>query len=481
MKQRRIERYHVTDIKLADSHKIIEVDVNYSSGSRNWLTGEMGKQGIHISTLFCEKTGCSTSFQMFGDTHLKTLLVPMDRFNAKKLEEIAGDIINNREKSILYGEAYTAIIEETAKRNSVTIASSDEDAYKVAEFEVGQRVRKLQPKSETTPVLWTGVIVAREMDEYGRGMRYQVVDDDAWHWHYVEAVDHHSKLELTGEPDYSLAQIAERVKAALDAEAERKAEDARKAQEKTDATAVALQDLKVRYPWAKQDGSSHARAAANLRRELHEAFPGIAFSVTSESYSGGNSVKVSWVNGPTDAQVREVSEKYQYTYLTEADILSDGTSYKSTPEHKAVDQWLGTAKYVSASRMVSEDVRAEVRAELVRYYGDEETMRHGQCSVHSATSGSEIYGKFKEFEIAEGRLVAVFEKPEFVEPVVASATDIEVKENPERGGIEIKFKSRPDDTILEQVKRLGFRWSRRQHLWYAKVTEARRDFAFSLV
>jgi hypothetical protein len=65
--------------------------------------------------------------------------------------------------------------------------------------------------------------------------------------------------------------------------------------------------------------------------------------------------------------------------------------------------------------------------------------------------------------------------------VVVDGGDIEVKENPALGGIEIKFAKRPDDSIIAQVKRYGFRWSKRQHLWYAKANETRRSFAFSLV
>lgn len=48
--------------------------------------------------------------------------------------------------------------------------------------------------------------------------------------------------------------------------------------------------------------------------------------------------------------------------------------------------------------------------------------------------------------------------------------------NNEKNGIEIRFESKPETNILEKLKTNGFRWSVKQKMWYAKITEARMTF-----
>lgn len=48
-----------------------------------------------------------------------------------------------------------------------------------------------------------------------------------------------------------------------------------------------------------------------IRQSLKAAFPGVKFSVKSESYSGGSSVNVHWVDGPSQKAVEEVVGAYQ--------------------------------------------------------------------------------------------------------------------------------------------------------------------------
>ncbi|MFC2036995.1 hypothetical protein ACFLYD_03350 [Chloroflexota bacterium] len=49
-----------------------------------------------------------------------------------------------------------------------------------------------------------------------------------------------------------------------------------------------------------------------------------------------------------------------------------------------------------------------------------------------------------------------------------SAGGVTIRRNPERQGIEVVFPAKPDEEIRTALKRLGFRWSRRQGLWYAR-------------
>lgn len=57
--------------------------------------------------------------------------------------------------------------------------------------------------------------------------------------------------------------------------------------------------------------SQQAQAAKLIRKELKAAFPGIKFSVTSQGFSMGNCVDISWTDGPTEDEVHKISDKYE--------------------------------------------------------------------------------------------------------------------------------------------------------------------------
>lgn len=93
--------------------------------------------------------------------------------------------------------------------------------------------------------------------------------------------------------------------------------------------------------------SSAANCAAAIREELKKAFPGIKFSVKSDTFSGGNSVHIEWTNGPTDDQVRDIVRKYQYGSFNSMDDC-----YEYTNNRQDIPQ----AKYVQTRREISNDV-----------------------------------------------------------------------------------------------------------------------------
>jgi hypothetical protein len=96
-----------------------------------------------------------------------------------------------------------------------------------------------------------------------------------------------------------------------------------------------------------------ASAAKAIRVELKTKFPGIKFSVRSSTFAGGNSIDVSWTDGPTDAAVGEVIGKYQYGNF---DGMTDCYNYE--PTHVVCEDGtikeLGGAKYVHSHRKFSE-------------------------------------------------------------------------------------------------------------------------------
>lgn len=115
--------------------------------------------------------------------------------------------------------------------------------------------------------------------------------------------------------------------------------------------------------------SSHAGAAAAIKAELQTAFPGVKFSVKSDSYSMGDSVHISWEDGPTCKQVDELSCKYQYGSFNSMEDM-----YEHTNSRDDIPQ----TKYVSSSRTQSETVKALLPQFVAIFCGTDSTDWHNK-------------------------------------------------------------------------------------------------------
>ena len=51
--------------------------------------------------------------------------------------------------------------------------------------------------------------------------------------------------------------------------------------------------------------------AKGVRQALAKVFPGVTFSVRTDTYSGGASIDVGWLDGPTEKQVEAVTHRYE--------------------------------------------------------------------------------------------------------------------------------------------------------------------------
>ncbi len=67
-----------------------------------------------------------------------------------------------------------------------------------------------------------------------------------------------------------------------------------------------------------------AETAKLVRAALKRAFPGVKFSVRSETYSMGASIDVSWTAGPATAEVSPVAKAYASKRF---DGMIDGSAY----------------------------------------------------------------------------------------------------------------------------------------------------------
>lgn len=96
-----------------------------------------------------------------------------------------------------------------------------------------------------------------------------------------------------------------------------------------------------------------ANCAAAIRTELKSAFIGVKFSVTSDTYSGGNSVHISWTDGPTVKEVEAITSKYQYGHFNGMEDL-----YEYSNNREDIPQ----AKYIQESRTMSDTAKSDILA-----------------------------------------------------------------------------------------------------------------------
>lgn len=98
-----------------------------------------------------------------------------------------------------------------------------------------------------------------------------------------------------------------------------------------------------------------AQAAAAIRTELKNAFPGIKFRVTSENYTGGSSVRIEYVDGVKRERVERVVCKYEQGRF---DGMTD--CYDYTNSRSDVPQ----VKYIFVERKSSDETRAKIMSDL---------------------------------------------------------------------------------------------------------------------
>jgi len=110
-----------------------------------------------------------------------------------------------------------------------------------------------------------------------------------------------------------------------------------------------------------------ALCASNIRTELRRAFPAAPFSVRSNSFAGGDSVHVAWTDGPTTAQVQEVTDKYSEGSF---DGMQDLYEYRRSA---FLDAFGGT-KYLSVDREYSDGTLALVLSQIHQEFDTPETL-----------------------------------------------------------------------------------------------------------
>lgn len=135
--------------------------------------------------------------------------------------------------------------------------------------------------------------------------------------------------------------------------------------------------------------SSHAAAAQAIRDELKKAFKDCKFSVTSDSFSGGNAVRISWTDGVTAGEVENIVNKYQYGHF---DGMND--IYENTNSRDDIPQ----VKYVTASRTISDEALTKIKnaiCELMDFSSADQYRDQPEQIAYRIAAQSVLNGDFK--------------------------------------------------------------------------------------
>ncbi|RAH27384.1 LPD29 domain-containing protein [Pantoea agglomerans] len=141
-------------------------------------------------------------------------------------------------------------------------------------------------------------------------------------------------------------------------------EERRKEQEKEEAErlyAAECERLKTapEYAALSQDKNGAVQVTSNIRKELKARFVGVKFSVRKRSY---DSVSVNWMDGPTEEEVKAVTDKYKESYF-------DGMQDMSVSCASPFNRIYGGVGYIFTDRDYSDGMKEKAVNMIAKKYG----------------------------------------------------------------------------------------------------------------
>jgi hypothetical protein len=110
--------------------------------------------------------------------------------------------------------------------------------------------------------------------------------------------------------------------------------------------------------------------------------------------------------------------------------------------------------------------------------------KHSGWRVHKVECGSHlasVIGHDARLFTAPAATPAATEKPTTETPAPAVAVaEVQVTENTEKNGVEIRFPSKPPAFLLTTLKSLGWKWSKFSACWYRTATDDARKLAHDI-
>ena len=106
--------------------------------------------------------------------------------------------------------------------------------------------------------------------------------------------------------------------------------------------------------------TEHARTAKLIRKKLAALYPYTTFRVRSRSFSGGNDVRISWTDGPTEQEIQKLTAVHEFGHF---DGMTDCYYYSNV--HPNAPQ----VKYISTTRTRSDATYRAIVDQLNREWG----------------------------------------------------------------------------------------------------------------
>lgn len=157
-------------------------------------------------------------------------------------------------------------------------------------------------QAETMEGRWSGAPQLLAVVTYEDGTREHIEADAFKDHNNSRHTRRRLNLQRHGAPYLAqLAAAAAAQKAAASSAAERKEQAEKKARA----------DLLEQFAHLERGGGCVV-AARNMRALLKAAYPSVKFSVKTQQYSGGNSISVTWTDGPTDDAVGAIVNRFKH-------------------------------------------------------------------------------------------------------------------------------------------------------------------------
>jgi hypothetical protein len=145
--------------------------------------------------------------------------------------------------------------------------------------------------------------------------------------------------------------------------AQKQASDLKAEQERKAAMEEAREKLIAWHPELEVNRGAKT-AARNIRIQLKQSFAWVKFSVRSDH----NSIRVNWTDGPTVAQIEEITNPYREGRF---DGMSDSYQYNQDRV------WpFGGAEYISADRNISDETREDTIRIIAENYHESCDLEH---------------------------------------------------------------------------------------------------------
>ena len=261
------------------------------------------------------------------------------------------------------------------------------------------------------------------------------------------------------------------LKAAYAANCEKKKRELEEENRRFREAVAALRQKYDYIPCPKEDGAhlSVRDKRRNVLAVLKHEFPGVKFRVTTRNGSTSDSISVEYTDGPAENKVTKVVEQFE---TTQYNAYEDYHESVSTPASVVC----GGFDYVFVHRNTSKNVCEFVHDYIMAHVGgaSHEFARGKAAQLVKSTDFPAEY-ELKGMELDDdGEWHLIIEAktaPLPPEPPKGKCDGVTVTANEEKGGIEIRFPSMPSENIRNLCKATGFRWSRRNKVWYNLMSD----------